>query len=74
MFQPGFVYAGFALRDCLRDQTFPYIEVHLSNGTIANKTGSVTAEPSHGTICGFGAGSYLLALNQMKRLLNPPQH
>ncbi|WP_342132604.1 type II 3-dehydroquinate dehydratase [Hydrogenophaga sp. OTU3427] len=65
----GFVYSGFALRDCLRDQTFPYIEIHLSNGGVQNKTISATAEPSVGTICGFGPGSYLLALNQMKRLL-----
>ena len=70
----GFVYAGYALRDCLRDQTFPYVEIHLSNGTILNKTVSATAEPSRGTISGFGAGSYLLALNQMKRLLDLPQH
>jgi len=65
----GFIYAGYALRDCIRDQTFPYIEIHLSNYSITNKTASATAQPSLGYICGFGAGSYLLALNQMNRIL-----
>ena len=67
----GFIFSGFAIRDCIRDQKFPYIEVHLSNSSIVNKTASATAEPSKGYICGFGAGSYLLALNQMARMLNP---
>lgn len=65
----GFIFAGYALRDCIRDQTFPYIEIHLSNYSILNKTASATAAPSLGYICGFGAGSYLLALNQMSRIL-----
>jgi len=69
----GFVYGGFALRDCLRDQTFPDIEVHLSNGAITNRIASATAEPSRGYISGFGPGSYLLALNQMKRLFAATQ-
>ena len=45
----GFAYAGYALRDCLRDQKFPYIEVHLSNSAgkgMGSK--SITGEASAG--------------------------
>ena len=27
----GFSYAGFALKDCLKGATLPYVEVHISN-------------------------------------------
>ena len=27
----GFIFAGYALRDCLRAVPFPYIEVHITN-------------------------------------------
>lgn len=67
----GFAYAGYALRDCIRDQTFPYIEVHLSNSAgrgIGSK--SVTSEQSRAYVCGFGADSYILALEGMHQILN----
>ena len=60
----GFLYAGYALRDCLRAVSFPYIEVHITN---IEKRGmhSVLAEASVGVIAGFGLRSYLLGLDAM---------
>jgi 3-dehydroquinate dehydratase-2 len=65
----GFLYAGYALRDCLRAVNFPYIEVHMTN---IEKRGmhSVLAEASVGMIAGFGPQSYLLGLDAMLTLLN----
>ena len=64
----GFLYAGYALRDCLRAVSFPYIEVHITN---IEKRGmhSVLAEASVGVIAGFGLESYILGLEAMLRLL-----
>ena len=63
----GFLYAGYALRDCLRAVSFPYIEVHITN---IEKRGmhSVLAEASVGVIAGFGLESYILGLEAMLRL------
>ncbi|HTN66544.1 MAG TPA: type II 3-dehydroquinate dehydratase [Burkholderiaceae bacterium] len=60
----GFLYAGYALRDCLRAVSFPYIEVHMTN---IEKRGmhSVLAEAGIGMIAGFGTNSYLLGLDAM---------
>ncbi len=67
----GFAYAGYALRDCLRDQKFPYIEVHLSNSAgkgMGSK--SITGEASRAYVCGFGPDSYRTALEGMAMLLD----
>jgi 3-dehydroquinate dehydratase-2 len=63
----GFLYAGYALRDCLRAVSFPYIEVHITN---IEKRGmhSVLAEASVGVIAGLGLDSYTLGLEAMLRL------
>jgi 3-dehydroquinate dehydratase-2 len=60
----GFLYAGYALRDCLRAISFPYIEVHMTN---IEKRGihSILAEASVGVIAGFGVQSYLLGIDAM---------
>ena len=64
----GFLYTGYALRDCLRAVSFPYIEVHITN---IEKRGmhSVLAETSVGVIAGFGLNSYVLGLEAMLNLL-----
>lgn len=64
----GFLYAGYALRDCLKAVSLPYIEVHMTN---IDKRGmhSVTASEAKGMIAGLGVQSYLLALKAMKPLL-----
>ena len=64
----GFLYSGYALRDCLRAIKLPYIEVHMTN---IEKRGirSVLAETSDGMITGLGIQSYLLGLDAMLALL-----
>ena len=64
----GFLYAGYALRDCLRAVSFPYIEVHITN---IEKRGihSVLAEASVGMVAGLGLQSYFLGLEAMLSLL-----
>lgn len=60
----AFLFAGHALRDCLRAVPFPYIEVHMTN---IEKRGlhSILAETAIGVIAGFGVQSYLLGLEAM---------
>jgi len=64
----GFMYAGYALRDCLRSMQFPYVEVHMSN---IDKRGlkSVTAETARGVIAGFGLQSYFLGMDALLELI-----
>ena len=64
----GFMYAGYALRDCLRSMKFPYVEVHISN---IDKRGlkSVTAETARGVIFGFGLQSYTMGLEALLALI-----
>ena len=64
----GFLYSGYALRDCLRAVSFPYIEVHITN---IEKRGmhSVLAEASVGVIAGFGLQSYFFGLDAMYKMV-----
>jgi 3-dehydroquinate dehydratase-2 len=64
----GFLYSGYALRDCLRSITLPAIEIHITN---IEKRGmhSVTAEAAIGYVAGFGLDSYFVALDAMLRHL-----
>lgn len=64
----GFLYAGYALRDCLRGVSVPAIEIHVTN---IERRGmhSVTAEAALGYVAGFGLDSYLVALDAMLRHL-----
>jgi 3-dehydroquinate dehydratase-2 len=64
----GFLYSGYALRDCLRAVSFPYIEVHITN---IEKRGmhSVLAEAGVGVIAGFSLQSYFLGLEAMLRIV-----
>src|SRR5262249_8699901 len=64
----GFLYAGYALRDCLKAIPLPYIEVHMTN-IDARGMHSVTASESSGMVTGLGGESYRLALLAMQRLL-----
>ena len=60
----AFIFAGYALRDCLRAVPFPYVEVHITN---IEKRGihSLLAEAAVGMITGFGVRSYILDLEAM---------
>jgi 3-dehydroquinate dehydratase II len=57
----AFLFAGYALRDCLRAVPFPYVEVHMTN---VEKRGihSILAETAVGLVAGFGVRSYVLGL------------
>ena len=67
----AFLFAGYALRDCLRAVPFPYVEVHMTN---IEKRGlhSILAETAVGFIAGFGIQSYFLGLEAMLRRLRAP--
>jgi 3-dehydroquinate dehydratase-2 len=60
----AFLFAGYALRDCLRALPYPYIEVHMTN---IERRGihSILAEAAVGMVAGFGVRSYVLGLEAM---------
>ena len=64
----GFLFSGYALRECLKSISLPFIEVHMTN---IDRRGmhSVTACEASGMIAGLGIESYLLALSAMRKLL-----
>jgi 3-dehydroquinate dehydratase-2 len=64
----GFLYAGYALRDCLRGTDLPYIEVHISN-LDRREMKSVLASEADGVVMGLGLDSYFVGIDAMCRLL-----
>lgn len=67
----AFTHYSYALGDACALLTIPLIEVHLSNPAAREefRHHSVVAASASGTIAGFGASSYLLALRAMADLL-----
>jgi len=65
----GFLYAGYALRDCLRALPIPCVEVHMTN-IEARHMKSVTAEAAVGAVLGFGINSYPIGLEALLRHLD----
>jgi len=64
-------HTSIALRDALLGVAIPYVELHLSN-VHARETfrhHSVLADKALGVICGFGPGSYGLALQGLVQRL-----
>jgi 3-dehydroquinate dehydratase-2 len=66
----GFTHSSVALLDAVRAVTTPVIEVHLSNPQAREsfRRRSLIAPAAKGMIAGFGALSYLLALDAAARL------
>lgn len=60
----AFTHTSVAIRDALAAVDLPFIEVHLSNPQRREpfRHRSCLADLAEGIICGFGADSYLLAL------------
>jgi 3-dehydroquinate dehydratase II len=66
----GFMYAGYAMRDCLSAVApfLPYVEVHITN-IEKRHLRSILAEKAIGAVFGFGVDSYFLGLDAMLRHL-----
>lgn len=64
----GFLYAGYALRDCIKSAKLPYVEVHMSN---IERRGmhSVLAAEADALVTGLKIHSYILGLQAMKHIL-----
>lgn len=66
----GFTHTSVALHDAIKSVETPVIEVHLSNPhrREAFRHTSLIGQAAKGTIAGFGALSYLLALEAAARI------
>jgi 3-dehydroquinate dehydratase-2 len=66
----GFTHSSVALLDAVKAISTPVIEVHLSNPQAREsfRRRSLIASAAKGSIAGFGALSYLLALDAAVRL------
>ena len=67
----AFTHSSIAILDSLRAINKPIIEVHLSNiySREEYRKKSITSEGVNGLICGFGANSYILAIDAMLKLI-----
>ncbi|MFB4307744.1 type II 3-dehydroquinate dehydratase [Actinomadura sp. GTD37] len=67
----AFTHYSYSLRDALAQRTAPLIEVHITNPAAREefRHTSVVAGVATGTIAGFGAMSYVLALQAVAELL-----
>lgn len=67
----GYSHTSVAILDACRALNCPLVEVHLSNPFAREgfRRHSFVSEASNGVICGFGATSYLLALDAIAHLL-----
>ncbi|HEX8578101.1 MAG TPA: type II 3-dehydroquinate dehydratase [Allosphingosinicella sp.] len=66
----GFTHTSVALHDAIKSVTTPVVEVHLSNPHAREsfRHRSLIGRAARGTIAGFGALSYELALDAAARL------
>ena len=67
----AFTHTSVAILDALRAISKPKIEIHLSNIYTREefRKKSITAEAVNGLICGFGANSYILAIEAINDLI-----
>lgn len=66
----AYTHTSVALHDAIRAIEAPVVEIHLSNihAREAFRHRSLIAPAAAGVICGFGANSYLLALDALASL------
>lgn len=66
----AYTHTSVALHDAIKSIRTPVIEVHLSNPHTreAFRHKSYVGMAAKGTVCGFGANSYLVALDAVTRL------
>lgn len=64
----AYTHTSIALHDCIRSLPFPVVEVHISNVHRREefRHHSMIAAACRGVICGFGRGSYELAIRALK--------
>jgi len=69
----GYTHTSVSLRDAVASLKIPVVEVHLSNIYAREpfRRHSYLSEVVHGTITGFGAQGYLLALKAASSLARP---
>ncbi len=67
----AYTHTSIAIMDALLSLKIPVIEVHLSNPLRREEFRHVSyiGKAAKGSICGFGATSYLLALDAMAKLV-----
>ena len=67
----AFTHTSIAILDALRTISKPKIEIHLSNiySREDYRKKSITSESVNGVICGFGAESYILAIEAINNLI-----
>lgn len=67
----AYSHTSRAIADAIRAVPFPVIEVHISNIHAREpwRRHSVTAEAAAGVVAGLGVGSYVAALNALKRMV-----
>lgn len=68
----AFTHYSYAIRDAAAQLTAPLVEIHLSNPATRERFRhtSVISGVSTGTIAGFGANSYILAMHAMQDLMS----
>lgn len=64
----AFTHYSYALRDAIAAIDIPVAEVHMSNvhARESFREKSVLSEVCKGVVCGFGAGSYLAAIEGLR--------